>query len=303
MSDSVVVRVPASTSNCGPGFDTLGLALGLYGKVSLAKRNDDNIRYAGDNADFPNAALEMVVAVAAQFSKSTGLNPGGFDFEITSNVPIARGLGSSVILRGGILAGLNHMNGSPLSVDDQVALISKIEGHPDNASAAIMGGFTVARFCPETKKYYGTQKFPVSNELVFVVVSPNLEIKTDDSRATLPSQIEFPKVISSLNSLSYLVAAFVSKNYDALSACRIDHIHEPYRLRKIPHASEAIAKGIDAGAFTGWLSGSGSSILCVADKSKAALVRQAMESPWNGDSAAFTSYVLNADNEGATILG
>jgi homoserine kinase len=230
MSESVVVRIPATTSNCGPGFDTLGLALGLYGTVKDSLREDEQIVYSGGLADFPTAATAMVKVVADFFSQRTDLPTTGLDFDIDSNVPIARGLGSSVVLRGGVLAGLNHLLGAPLSRDEQVELISDIEGHPDNASAAILGGFTVARFCPETKRYMGTQKFNVSDDLGFVVVSPALEIKTDASRTTLPKQLEFSKVISSLNSLSYLVAAFASGNYEALSASRVDHIHEPYRL-------------------------------------------------------------------------
>ena len=301
MSESVVVRIPASTSNCGPGFDTLGLALKLYGSVRVSLREDGDVRYAGALTDFPDAAVDMVKAVGTEFAQRLGKPATGFDFDIDSEVPIARGLGSSVILRGGILAALNHLAGSPLSRDEQVGVISDIEGHPDNASAAILGGFTVARYCPETKCYLGTQKFDVSDELDFVVVSPELEIKTDDSRGTLPGQIEFSKVISSLNSLSYLVAAFASHNYAALSASRVDHIHEPYRLPGIPCAEEAITAGIEAGAFTGWLSGSGSSLLCVADASKSASVSNAMEAAFNGNDVAVTTRILKACNQGATI--
>ncbi len=301
MSETVVVKIPASTSNCGAGFDTLGMALGLYGTLRVTLRDDHAVVYSGTATDFPQAAVEMVREVGQQFALRTGKAATGFDFEIESEVPIARGLGSSVILRGGVLAGLNHLAGTPLSKDDQVALISEIEGHPDNASAAILGGFTVARYCPESKQYMGTQKFEVSDTLDFVVVSPDLEIKTDDSRSALPGEIPFPKVISSLNSLSYLVAAFASGNYQALSSSRVDHIHEPYRLPKIPHASESIQAGIDAGAYTGWLSGSGSSLLCVSETSKSVQVSQAMVAAFEGCETVITSRILKACNQGTTI--
>ncbi|MDB2499811.1 homoserine kinase [bacterium] len=303
MSESVVVKIPASTSNCGAGFDTLGMALGLYGSVRVTLRDDDKVTYSGQITEFPQAAIDMVSEVGQRFASRIGKAATGFDFDIVSEVPIARGLGSSVILRGGVLAGLNHFAGSPLSKDDQVALISDIEGHPDNASAAILGGFTVARYCPESKQYMGTQKFDVSDAIDFVVVSPDLEIKTDDSRTTLPTEIAFPKVVSSLNSLSYLVAAFASGNYAALSASRVDHIHEPYRLPNIPHASESIQAGIDAGAYTGWLSGSGSSLLCVTDASKSSEVRHAMEGAFEGKELTFSTRVLKACNQGVSIQG
>ncbi|MCB1121540.1 MAG: homoserine kinase [Verrucomicrobiae bacterium] len=302
MPDSVVVQIPASTSNCGPGFDTLGLALGLYGKVDVSRDHGSSISYSGQLKSFPEAALDMVREVADAFFNKSGFTPFGFGFDIQSEVPVARGLGSSVVLRGGLLAALNAVAGSPLSKDDLVAIVSDIEGHPDNAAASILGGFTVARYCAMSKQYFGTQRFAIPDDLKFVVVSPDLEIKTDDSRTALPPQLDFREVISSLNSLSYLVAAFASGNYEALSACRIDHIHEPYRLKSIPHAADAIAAGIEAGAFTGWLSGSGSSVLCVASKAKASAVCQAMEKPFKDHSFPFTAYVLSACNQGATIL-
>jgi len=302
MSDSVVIRVPASTSNCGPGFDTLGIALSLYGTLEVTRTIDDQITYFGDTPEFPEEAVTMVQEVAQTFFKQTGTEPTGFGFDIKSEAPIARGLGSSVILRGGFLAGINHLCGSPLSKYEQVELISLIEGHPDNASATILGGFTVARFCPDSNRYLGTQKFDVSEEVAFVVVSPELEIKTDESRGSLPTQIEFSKVVSSLNALAYLVGAFASANYESLKACQVDYIHQPYRLPHIPKSKEAIQSGIDAGAYTGWLSGSGSSVLCVTRKSDSANVLAAMEAEFKQIPIEIRSYVLTADNEGITVI-
>lgn len=303
MPESVVVQIPASTSNCGPGFDTLGLALALYGKVEVSRREDDApVAYTGDSAHFPEAATAMVGEVAEVFFRRSEQPAFGFGFDIRSQVPVARGLGSSVILRGGVLTALNAVAGSPLSRDELVAIVSDIEGHPDNAAAALFGGFAVARYCANTKRYFGTQRFEITPELAFVVVSPDLEIKTDVSRTALPPQLDFREVVSSLNSLSYLVAAFASGNYKALSACRVDFIHEPYRLGSIPHAAEAIQAGIEAGAYTGWLSGSGSSVLCVVPQENAERVKLAMEHPFRAKTLPFTAYTLGACNQGATVL-
>ena len=300
MSESVSVRIPASTSNCGPGFDTLGIALNLYGSVTL-QLGEGGVAYVGDDPNFPAMATGMVQEAVELFCRECGIEASGYGYSIDSKVPIARGLGSSVILRGGILAGLNAIHQAGLDRNDLVRLVGSLEGHPDNASASILGGFTVTRFCPETKNYLGTQKFAVDYVVHFVVVAPNLEIKTDDSRSLLPQEIEFTKVVSSLNSLSYLVGAFASGNYEDLQHCRVDHLHEAYRLKNIPQAQASIQAGLVAGAYTGWLSGSGSSVLCVCDSSTTDRVKSAMELAFNAAGIAFDSFVLQADNQGMVV--
>ena len=301
MAASVVVRVPCSTSNCGSGFDTLGLALNLYGRVRLSQRNDDRVVYAGTDPAFPSVAISMLGEVRQSFAQAISRDVPGFDFDIDSEVPIARGLGSSVILRAGALGCLNELAHSPLSRDRMVDIVTGIEGHPDNASAGILGGFTVARFCPQRQHYLGTQSFPVSHGLAFVVVAPELEIITDDSRKQLPEEIGFQDVVDSLNGLAYLVAAFASGKYENLGVYRMDRLHEPQRLGNIPQGREAIKAGIDAGALTGWLSGSGSSVLCVAHREKSAKVLQAMSSPFREHGMPIDSYTLQADNSGLTV--
>ena len=301
MEASVVVRVPCSTSNCGSGFDTLGLALNLYGRVRLSRRQDDRVVYAGTDPAFPAEAAGMLGEVRQAFAQATGREAPGFDFDIRSEVPVARGLGSSVILRAGALGCLNELAHSPLSREQMVDIVTRMEGHPDNASAGILGGFTVARFCPQRQLYLGTQSFPVSDRLTFLVVAPDLEILTDESRKQLPEEIGFQDVVDSLNGLAYLVAAFSSGQYENLGVYREDRLHEPQRLKSIPQGREAIEAGVEAGALTGWLSGSGSSVLCVAYREKRAEVLRAMLSPFRKHRIPVDSFTLQADNSGLMV--
>ena len=134
------VRVPASTSNCGPGFDTLGLAFQLYNEVIVARRDDGAIRYAGDDARFQKQEQAMIEEIAGTFFERSGVEPFGFSFEIRGEVPLARGLGSSVTVRAGVLAGLNAIAGDPLDRRAIAELVTELEGHPDNAVAAVFGG-------------------------------------------------------------------------------------------------------------------------------------------------------------------
>jgi len=288
MKERVRVRVPASTSNCGSGFDCLGLALNLYGQLGLEARSGSNIRYVGEGS-FGEGGLKLVNMAAKAF----------FAY---SDIPMERGLGSSGVLVAGILGALNAIFDQPLSSDALVEQGTLIEGHPDNVAAGIMGGFTVARFCPERKRYMGTQRIEVDENLHFLVLSPESCMKTESSRAVLPRELAFRKVVSSLNSLSYLIAAFATRNYDALSACDVEHLHEPYRLPQVTGAVECLDAGKRAGALCGWLSGSGSSLLCVAHAKDAAAVLAAMESSYRRRRLSCQCFDLQADNHGLKVF-
>ncbi len=295
------VRVPASTSNCGPGFDTLGIALSLYNRVSVTVRDDARIAYAGNPADFHQSALHMVESAADQFFALTGVGPMGFDFDISGDVPRARGLGSSVTLRGGILAAINEANGAPLSRKELVGLVTMLEGHPDNAAAALLGGFCVARTCPDTGRFLDALRFDVGPGLAFVVVSPDNEVLTSTSRTSLPENLPFFDVVKSLNSLAYIVSVFAVGDYERLRHGVTDFLHQPTRVPGIAGADQAIAAGLEAGAYSGWLSGSGSSVLCVGANREAKAVGDAMAGAFREREIDCQVHLLQADNLGLAM--
>jgi homoserine kinase len=297
-TDTVTVRVPGSTSNCGSGFDTLGLALGVYNRVSITR-----IPGTGVVPERPSdaRASEMVRCAAAAFFQKMHLAPDGFRYRITGDVPSARGLGSSVTVIAGILAGLNVLHGTHLGRHALIGLTSGIEGHPDNAGAGILGGFCVSRSEPARGSYVDTIRFPVPSELAFVVVSPAAELLTKESREALPKEIPFFDAVRSINSAAYLVAALATGDFARLGHAAGDYTHEPYRFPKIPGSREAIAAGVAAGAFTGWLSGSGSSVLCVGEQGSAAGVVAAMTREFAAAGSASEARVLSADNDGLTV--
>ncbi len=297
------IRVPASTSNCGPGFDTLGIALNLYNHLTLTLADGGAVEYAGDLPDFHPSALQMVRKAAETFFNKAGIAPFGFTFDVEGDVPRARGLGSSVTLRAGILAGLNAAAGEPMTRKQLVSLVSLLEGHPDNAAAAVMGGFCVARTCPDTGRFLDALRFDVGSDLSFVVVSPDKEVLTATSRTSLPLQLPFFDVVKSLNSLAYIVSVFAVGDYERLRHGVTDFLHQPTRVPGINGAREAIAAGLDSGAYTGWLSGSGSSVLCAGPAETAKAVGEAMAgafAEWDTESRV---YLLKADNEGLHLGG
>jgi homoserine kinase len=296
--ESVTVRVPGSTSNCGAGFDTLGLALSVYNRVTLSAA-PGTAPVAATPADA--RAQTLVADAAALFFRKTGRAPHGFTYRIAGDVPPARGLGSSVTVIAGVLAGLDALGGTGLTRDELVALATELEGHPDNASAGILGGFCVARCDPATGVYRDTIRFSVPADIAFVVVSPRVELLTKESRGALPATLPYFDAVRSINSAAYVVAAFATGDFARLRHAGGDFMHEPYRLPKIAGAAAAIAAGNRAGAFTGWLSGSGSSVLCVVPGAGAAAVGEAMKTAFTAVGVESEVRALRADNAGLRV--
>lgn len=296
--DMVTVRVPGSTSNCGAGFDTLGLAMAIYNRVTVT-------RAAGTTAQperpQDGRAQPMVTETAAVFFKTAGLAPVGFRYRIEGDVPSARGLGSSVTVIAGVLAGLDGLHGTRWSRHKFVEVATALEGHPDNASAGILGGFCVSRCDPATGAYIDTVRVPVPADLAFVVASPSTELLTKESRGVLPATLPYFDAVKSINSAAYLTAAMVTGDYEKLRHAVSDFMHEPYRLPKIPGARAAIVAGVSAGAYTGWLSGSGSSVMCVCTRTQAEKVMAAMRGSFSRESVSCQAQILAADNDGLRL--
>jgi homoserine kinase len=298
VGNSVTVRVPASTSNCGAGFDSLGLALALYNRVTLHPCEGTTARPATPT---DSRATEMVQDTAAAFFRAAHLSPAGFDFRIGGDVPAARGLGSSVTVIAGVLAGLDALHGTKMTPHALVSIATALEGHPDNASAGILGGFTVSRCDPVTGAYVDSVRVKIPPSLSFVVASPQIELLTKESRGALPATLPYFDAVKSINSAAYLAAVLATGNFEKLAHAVGDYMHEPYRLPKIRGGRAAIDGGISAGALTGWLSGSGSSVLCVCRRENSDTVASAMSSVFRGEGIGCDTRILQADNDGLRV--
>jgi homoserine kinase len=296
---SVTITVPGSTSNCGAGFDTLGMAVNIANRVTVNRADSGFAITPVRSSD--GRAQEMVSAAAALFFTSTGKSPFGFSYRIEGAVPATRGLGSSVTVRAGIIAALDSLTGTGLTKARMVALVTELEGHPDNAAAGVLGGFCVARSDPDTGAYIDTVRIEVPADLAFVTASPLLEVSTHASRGTLPGKLPYFDAVRSINSATYFVAAMMSGDHERLRHAVSDFMHQPYRLPGIPGAAEALAAGVEAGALTGWLSGSGSSVMCVVRRERAEVVLAAMRGVFTSSAQTCEAMVLQADNQGLRL--
>jgi homoserine kinase len=275
----VTVRIPASTSNLGPGFDCLGVALCIYNDVTVVRG--------------PKLRLPSIAAEAADlFLQHARRRSFPFSVLVTGDIPRSRGLGSSATIRLGVLSGLNQLCDSPLDRLSIFHLCAKLERHPDNAAPGTFGGFTVVRA-------ENMQRFPVSPQLWFVLVIPALEIKTSTARRILPPRIGRVGAVESCANACAITAAFASRNYENLRGAFADQLHQPFRAKLIPFLSATIAAAEKAGALGAFLSGSGSTICAVTTAGPQKIAAAMQRKIDNQDSRVV---ITKADNVGARIL-
>lgn len=258
---SVTIRVAATTSNLGPGFDTLGIALNLYNWTTLTPNGTRRFRIRSPLiGKSTSGAIAMIEEAADSFFQHTGHKSLACDIHLHGDVPIARGLGSSVTVRLGVLAGLNAICQTRLQKLTILELLTALEHHPDNAAPAIFGGFAVAGMLDQSVRCIA---IPVAPRLRFVALIPRFEISTQMARKLVPSFFSKADTIHNLNRAALISAAFVSGQFHALPGLFEDRVHQPYRQQLIPQLPKVIAAGVEAGALGGWLSGSGSTIICL----------------------------------------
>ncbi len=255
------VRVPGTTANLGPGFDTLGLALRLYNRVAVTRVPRRGVTITSPIAESSRGpATAMLSEASAAFFQAARRPTFAFEVAITGDVPLARGLGSSVTARLGCVAALNQLAGEPLEREALFQLVTRLEGHPDNAAPALFGGFTAATMVGNQARAI---RFPVSPRARFVTLIPNFEVSTPMARRLVPHQFSKADAVHNLTRVALITAAFASGNLEALRGCFDDRLHQPYREPLIPALSRVIRAGEKAGAIGGWLSGSGSTIICL----------------------------------------
>jgi homoserine kinase len=275
----VTVRAPASTSNLGPGFDCLGVALSLYNQVTVKSGTA-----GGGN--------RMVRNAARKFFAVANCKPFDFSCDIRGNVPIGRGLGSSVTVRLGVLHALNEIARTNLSRDELFKLCAELEGHPDNAAPASFGGFTIAR---------GTdvQHFNVSPRLRFILLIPSFEIATIEARRLLPADILRTNAARNTANVAAIAAAFATRDYKRLRGCFVDYLHQPFRKKLVPFLDRVITAAERSGALGAFLSGSGSTICALAldDSKKIAAAMQRASRLFHTQTV-----ITRADNRGVRIF-
>lgn len=259
MPRQVTVRVPATSANLGPGFDSIGIALELFNTVSIEASDEFGVRLSGEGEDVlsqgqDNLVYQGVLAVYEKLRRS--VPPLRLSCE--NWVPLARGLGSSsAALVAGLVAG-NEFCGHPLSTQALLHIATQMEGHPDNVTPALFGGLQVAAMNHGRVEHISV---PLAADLRIVVFVPNFPMLTSEARDILPRHVSRADAVFNVSRASLLIAAMATGSIGHLRMAMEDALHQPYRRKLFPAMDEIIEASVEAGAAGAALSGAGSSIL------------------------------------------
>lgn len=293
----VKVRVPATTANLGPGFDCLSIALQLYNIVEIQKINNavkNEVTKKGRLIDEKNLIYQ---ATSVIFNKIKTY-PVGVEIRENNQIPLNGGLGSSAAARIAGLVAANELMNSKLPKDEILMLATQLEGHCDNVASALLGGVVVSNI---TKKVIRYVKFVPPEELRFIVIAPNFKIDTKDSRAVLPHKIPFSDAVSNISKATMLVTSLATGNYKNLGIAMDDRLHQPYRKVLIPGMERVFKAAKLAGALGVSISGSGSSIVALANKNFKK-IGASMRDAFHRYNIESNIMILNIDTEGTKIL-
>jgi len=263
MTNNVTVRVPATSANLGSGYDCLGLALALTVDITVA------LDAAGAPSDHPLAPT-VVAAARAAYRAAGRPEPVDLAGSWEGELAIARGLGASAVARAGGIVAANALMGEPLSPDELLAVGSDLEGHADNMAPALFGGLQVV-----AREGDGWQRLgvPLPPGLKVVLLIPDLEMPTRESRRRLPKRLSREDAIFNVGRAALLVGALAQGRWDLLDAATQDRLHQPARAELFPALFDIFDAAKEAGAHAAYLSGSGSTIAALATEHEERIAR------------------------------
>jgi homoserine kinase len=295
------VRVPASTSNLGPGFDCFGLALKLYLTVSATPVADTSepcrvtTTGAKENEVLPRNAVNLIYRAISFAAQREGVALPCVELNVHNEIPLASGLGSSA---AAIVAGIklsSSLTGKSISEQSILNYATEFEGHPDNVAASIFGGFVAS--CIRSDATVLSTKFEWPGKIRVVVVSPHSQLPTHVARAALPRTITRLDAVHNLQRTAIFTAAIAQQRYDLLWEAMRDRLHQPYRESLVPGLAEALALPHMPGLLGIALSGAGPSIVALVDDNEDEIGAR-LANCFTARNVESTTRVHDVDNEG-----
>ncbi|NLY44325.1 MAG: homoserine kinase [Clostridiaceae bacterium] len=261
----ISVRVPATSANIGPGFDCMGLALQMYNTIEAEEISSGlEILISGSTKRFlPTNEKNLVYQSMREVFNRIGYQPRGLRLKLINNIPVTRGLGSSSACIVGGLFAANAMAGFPFTTDELIFMAAEMEGHPDNSTAAILGGLVIA--APGDRKIHYI-RVDLTNKIKFAVFIPDFPLPTREARSVLPELIPYKDAVFNIGRAALLAASFATGNLEHIIFAMEDRLHQPFRQDLIPGMGEIFSTSKEYGAKGVYLSGAGPTIIAMLDQ-------------------------------------
>lgn len=303
------ITVPSSTSNLGASFDTCGLALSLYLRLTVEPRPSGvEITLSGEGADLiPRDESNFIWQVANYVASERGQKLGGAKLHVDSQIPLARGLGSS---SSAIIAGISVyevLSGERLNKEDFFRYAMHYETHGDNLAPSYLGGLVLACVRDEGEGRFSllAVKRHWPDEIKIAIVIPDFEMETAKMRAALPREIPLRDAIFNIQRAALLQAAIAEGRYELLTEALRDRLHQPYRAPLVPALSEVLKLNEERDRFPGLLgvaiSGAGSTMIAFTLGNPAGIAK-AMKTRIEACGISARTMEVNVDNQGRTII-
>ncbi|MBV6402560.1 MAG: Homoserine kinase [Anaerolineales bacterium] len=291
------IKVPATSANLGPGFDTLGLALDLWNETTISPAKEFSVQVTGEGTGrLASGKNNLLVRAAQRVAERVGKSLPPFHAECVNRIPLSSGMGSSsAAILTGLLAG-NALLENPFSREEILNLACEMEGHPDNVAPAMMGGLVVSAM--ENGKVIA-RKILVEVNVHVTIVLPNFYLPTKQARAALPKKVSMRNAIHNISRTALIVEAFRNGDLDLLGNVMTDKLHQPYRLKLIPGAASAMEAAKEAGASAVALSGAGPSV--IAFSTGEAGVGEAMKRAYEAAGVEARIFRLGVASRGAEL--
>lgn len=284
------IRVPATSANLGPGFDSCGIALSQYLVIEIGSVTQKWVVEHDLSNAIPRDEKNLLIQTALKIAPE--LTP--HSIKMSTDIPVARGLGSSssVIVAGIELA--NRLGNLNLSVREKLEIATEIEGHPDNVAPAICGSFVVASYADGQVEYV-KHHFPECDVVAFI---PDKELLTSASRSVLPDEFSYQEAVKASSIANVMIAAVLNGNLPlAGKMMEKDLFHEIHRKHLVPHLTEIRAITQELGGYGSYLSGAGPTVLTLLAPDKSQQVAERLKEL---DTAARVE-ILAVDQEGLQV--
>lgn len=298
LKGKIRLKVPATSANLGAGFDAMGIALTMYCYATF-RATPGELRITGCPEEFrgeDNLAAQAFRAV----EDFLGETHRGVEIEIDSDIPVARGLGSSAVMLAAGAFAANELYERPLTSAQLLEITTGIEGHPDNLAPAFYGGLCAS--IAEAGKLPVSAHYQVSPDLKFVALVPDFPVSTALARKALPKEVTFKDAVFNIARLSLLPRALESGDTELIAAALDDRLHQPSRAKLIDGYAHIREQALECGAAGVVISGSGPTILCVLRENEAEAFEEKLTPILEKMEHNWVCHVLDCDRAGARAI-